>query len=337
MQSNLYSVFTRNHQPLSYTESTMPIKIGVVMDPIESITYKKDSTLAMLWEADSRGWQIFYLLQSDLYVDNGKAMARMTRLQPKQDPQHWYDFGEQALAPLANLDAILMRKDPPFNMNFIYTTYILDQAEREGVLVVNKPQSLRDCNEKMFATQFPHCCAPTLVSAGKRQLRAFAEEHNDIILKPLDGMGGASIFRTGAGDGNLSVIIETLTEHGNTPAMAQKYIAEISKGDKRILVIDGKPVSHCLARVPAVGEVRGNLAAGGSGIVQPLSDRDLWICDQVRDTLIDKGLIFVGLDVIGDFLTEINVTSPTCIREIDAGAGLNVAGLLMDAIEKKLN
>lgn len=314
----------------------MAIKVGVVMDPIESIAYKKDSTLAMLWEADSRGWELYYLLQSDLYVDAGRSMAKMTRLHPKRDPNHWYDFGEETLAPLANMDVILMRKDPPFNMNFIYTTYILDQAEREGVLVVNKPQSLRDCNEKMFATQFPQCGTPTLVSAAKNRLRAFADEHGDVILKPLDGMGGASIFRTGAKDGNLSVIIETLTEHGKTPAMAQRYIPEISKGDKRILVVDGEPVSHCLARVPAVGEVRGNLAAGGSGIVQPLSDRDRWICDQVRDTLIQKGLIFVGLDVIGDYLTEINVTSPTCIREIDAGANLNVAGLLMDAIEKKM-
>ncbi|MCG8536698.1 MAG: glutathione synthase [Pseudomonadales bacterium] len=314
----------------------MTIKIGVVMDPIQSIAYKKDSTLAMLWEADSRNWQIFYLLQSDLYVDCGQPMARMTRLHPKQDPQKWYEFGEETHAPLANLDVILMRKDPPFDMNFIYTTYILDHAEKQGVLVVNKPQSLRDCNEKMFATHFPDVCTPTLVSSSKALLRAFAEEHEDVILKPLDGMGGASIFRTGANDGNLSVIIETLTEHGHTPAMAQKYIPEISKGDKRILVIDGEPVSHCLARVPAVGEVRGNLAAGGSGIVQPLSDRDRWICDQVRDKLLEKGLIFVGLDVIGDYLTEINVTSPTCIREIDAGAGINVAGLLMDAIEKKL-
>ncbi|MAA60965.1 MAG: glutathione synthase [Pseudomonadales bacterium] len=314
----------------------MTIKIGVVMDPIESVTYKKDSTLAMLWEADSRNWQIFYLLQSDLYIDSGEPCARMTRLHPKQDPQKWFEFGEETQAPLANLDVILMRKDPPFDMNFIYTTYILDRAESRGVLVVNHPQSLRDCNEKVFATHFPQCCAPTLVCADKRRLRAFAEEHEDVILKPLDGMGGASIFRTGGNDGNLSVIIETLTQHGRTPAMAQKYIPEISKGDKRILVIDGEPVSHCLARIPAVGEVRGNLAAGGSGVVQPLSDRDRWICDQVRDTLLQKGLIFVGLDVIGDYLTEINVTSPTCIREIDAGAGLNVAGLLMDAIEKKL-
>ena len=312
------------------------LKIGVVMDPMSSVAYKKDTTLAMLWAASQRGWSLHYLEQEDLYLENGRAMGRMRDLEVYHDPDNFYQLGEVVATPLAELDVILMRKDPPFDMNFIYTTYILDRAESRGVLVVNHPQSLRDCNEKVFATHFPQCCAPTLVCADKRRLRAFAEEHEDVILKPLDGMGGASIFRTGGNDGNLSVIIETLTQHGRTPAMAQKYIPEISKGDKRILVIDGEPVSHCLARIPAVGEVRGNLAAGGSGVVQPLSDRDRWICDQVRDTLLQKGLIFVGLDVIGDYLTEINVTSPTCIREIDAGAGLNVAGLLMDAIEKKL-
>lgn len=314
----------------------MTIKIGVVMDPIESITYKKDSTLAMLWEANARNWDIYYLLQADLYIDNGAPMARMKPLTPKKDPSRWYELGEESQSPLSDLDVILMRKDPPFDMNFIYTTYILDQAERDGTLIVNKPQSLRDCNEKVFATHFPNCCAPTLVSADKRNIRTFAATHQDIILKPLDGMGGASIFRTGINDGNLSVIIETLTQHGRTPAMAQRYIPEISKGDKRILVVNGTPVSHCLARIPATGEVRGNLAAGGSGVVQPLTDRDRWICDQVRDTLLEKGLLFVGLDVIGDYLTEINVTSPTCIREIDAGANINIAGLLMNAIEEKL-
>lgn len=314
----------------------MAIKIGVVMDPIQSVTYKKDSTLAMLWEADSRNWQIFYMLQTDLYIEQGQARAKMTRLHPKKDPNHWYEFAESDDIALSELDTILMRKDPPFDMNFIYTTYVLDQARADGVLIVNHPQSLRDCNEKVFATRFPDLCTPTLVSADKIKLRAFASEHQDIILKPLDGMGGASIFRTGNQDGNLSVIIETLTHHGRTPAMAQRYIPEISKGDKRILVINGTPVSHCLARIPAQGEVRGNLAAGGSGVVQPLSENDHRICAQVRDTLIEKGLIFVGLDVIGDYLTEINVTSPTCVREIDAGAGINIAGLLLDAVELKL-
>lgn len=315
----------------------MTIKLGVVMDPIESITFKKDSTLAMLWEADARGWEIYYMLQGDLTIDCGRAMARMTRLHPRHDPSRWYDLGEEAFAPLANLDVILMRKDPPFDMPFIYTTYILDKAESDGVLVVNRPQSLRDCNEKVFATHFPQCCAPTLVSSQKQRLRAFAEEHGDVILKPLDGMGGASIFRTGASDGNLNVIIETLTQHGRLPAMAQKYIPEISKGDKRILVVNGEPVPFCLARIPMAGEVRGNLAAGGSGVVQPLTERDRWIVDQVRDTLLAKGLLFVGLDVIGDYLTEVNVTSPTCIREIDAGAGTRIAALLLDAVEQRLN
>ncbi len=314
----------------------MTIKLGVVMDPIESIAYKKDSTLAMLWEADARGWSIFYMRQQNLVIDNGRAMAHMTRLHPKHDPARWFEYGEETWAPLANLDVILMRKDPPFDMPFIYTTYILDKAESEGVLVVNKPQSLRDCNEKVFATWFPQCCAPTLVTSQKKRLRAFAEEHVDVILKPLDGMGGASIFRTGINDGNLNVIIETLTHHGRLPAMAQKYIPEISKGDKRILVVNGEPVPYCLARIPMVGEVRGNLAAGGSGVVQPLSDRDRWICAQVRDRLLEKGLLFVGLDVIGDYLTEINVTSPTCIREIDAGAGTNIAGLLLDTVTQHL-
>lgn len=314
----------------------MTIRLGVVMDPIESITFKKDSTLAMLWEADARGWEIHYMLQGDLCIDNGQAMGHMTRLYPRRDPARWYELGEDAYAPLASLDVILMRKDPPFDMPFIYTTYILDKAEKDGVLVVNRPQSLRDCNEKVFATHFPQCGAPTLVSSIKAKLRAFAEEHGDIILKPLDGMGGASVFRTGASDGNLNVIIETLTRHGALPAMAQKYIPEIRKGDKRILVVDGEPVPFCLARIPMAGEVRGNLAAGGSGVVQPLSERDRWICDQVRDTLKAKGLLFVGLDVIGDYLTEINVTSPTCIREIDAGAGTNIAGLLLDAVERRL-
>ncbi len=314
----------------------MTLTIGIIMDPIDHITYKKDSSLAMLWEIDRRGWSIAYMEQTDLSIQGGVAMATMKPLIPRQDPQNWYEFGDPYDAPLSSLDVILMRKDPPFDMNFIYTTYLLDQAEAAGVLVVNKPQSLRDCNEKIFATHFPHCCAPTLVSASKQSIRQFAQTHRDIILKPLDGMGGASIFRTGIEDGNLSVIIETLTQHGRTPAMAQQYIPEIAAGDKRILVVNGEPVPYCLARVPASGEVRGNLAAGGSGRVQPLTERDRWICQQVSATLKEKGLLFVGLDVIGDYLTEINVTSPTCIREIDAGANTNIAGLLMDTIEQKL-
>lgn len=314
----------------------MTIKLGVVMDAISSIPYKKDSTLAMLWEADNRNWDIRYIEQQDLFVENGQAMTSSRPLKPLKDPKCWYQLGESSIHPLADCDVVLMRKDPPFDMEFIYSTYILDKAEQAGSLIVNKPQSLRDCNEKLFATEFPECCSPTTVSASAKILKAFAETHRDIILKPLDGMGGASIFRTGTNDKNLSVIIETLTQHGKTPTMAQKFIPAISQGDKRILVIDGEPVAYGLSRIPAEGENRGNLAAGGTGEVRPLSDRERWICEQVRETLVEKGLIFVGLDVIGDYLTEINVTSPTCIREIDAATSLNIAGLLMDAIERRL-
>jgi len=315
----------------------MTIKLGVVMDPISSIVYKKDSTLAMLWEADDRNWDIHYIEQNDLFIDEGRPWVNSRKLTPFRDPNNAYQLGKSTTHLLSELDVILMRKDPPFDMEFIYTTYILDKAEQEGTLIVNRPQSLRDCNEKVFATEFPQCCAPTIVSSDITVLKAFAKTHQDIILKPLDGMGGTSVFRTGNNDVNFSVIYETLTRHGRTPIMAQQFIPDISTGDKRILVINGEPVSHCLARIPAKGESRGNLAAGGTGEVRPLSDRDRWICDQVRGTLEDKGLIFVGLDVIGDYLTEINITSPTCIREIEAETSINIAGLLMDAIETKLN
>jgi len=315
----------------------MAIKIGVVMDPIQSVTYKKDSTLAMLWEADSRNWQIFYMLQTDLYIEQGQARAKMTRLHPKKDPNHWYEFAESDDIALSELDTILMRKDPPFDMNFIYTTYVLDQARADGVLIVNHPQSLRDCNEKLFATHFPQCCPDLLVASDARQLRAFHASHRDVIFKPLDGMGGSSIFHVRDDDTNLSVIIETLTLGGKQQIMAQKYVPEISAGDKRILMIDGEPVPYALARVPAQGESRGNLAAGGSGVAQKLSDRDRWICEQVGPTIKEKGLLFVGLDVIGDYLTEINVTSPTCVRELDQAFDLDIGGQLMDCIADKLS
>jgi glutathione synthase len=314
----------------------MTIKLGVVMDAISSIPYKKDSTLAMLWEADNRNWDIRYIEQQDMFIENGQAMTTSRSLKPFKDPECWYQLGDANVHPLAECDVIFMRKDPPFDMEFIYSTYILDKAEKAGSLIVNKPQSLRDCNEKIFATEFPDCCTPTTVSANAQILKKFAEKYNDIILKPLDGMGGASIFRTGAKDKNLSVIIETLTGHGKTPAMAQQFIPDISQGDKRILIIDGEPVPFGLSRIPAKGENRGNLAAGGTGVVNELSDRERWICEQIRDTLVEKGLIFVGLDVIGDYVTEINVTSPTCIREIEAATSINIAGLLMDAIERRL-
>ena len=261
----------------------MTLKIGVIMDPIDSITYKKDSTLAMLWAAQDKGWQISYFHQQDLFIEAGVAYGNATALNVFRDPERWFEFGDQETLPLSDLDIMLMRKDPPFDMEFIYTSYILDKAEKAGVLVVNKPQSLRDCNEKVFATEFPQCCTPTLVSATAEKIKAFVNEHQDVILKPLDGMGGASIFRTGSQDPNLNVIIETLTEHGKTSAMAQKFIPEIKSGDKRIIVVNGEPMPFCLARIPAEGENRGNLAAGGSGVVQPITDRDRWICEQVRD------------------------------------------------------
>jgi len=314
----------------------MSIRLGIVMDPIAQINFKKDSSLAMLLAAQARGWSLFYMEQRDLYQSAGQARARMAALTVFNDPQRWFELEEEKDAPLADLDVILMRKDPPFDNEFVYSTYLLEQAERGGVLVVNRPQSLRDCNEKLFATQFPHCMPPTLVSRRADILREFAEAQRDIILKPLDGMGGSSIFRHRAGDPNLSVILETLTAHGTQQIMAQGYLPAIKDGDKRILMIDGEPVPYCLARIPAQGETRGNLAAGGRGEARPLTERDRWIAAEVGPVLREKGLLFVGLDVIGEHLTEINVTSPTCIREIDKAFDTRIGERLMDAIEAKL-
>jgi glutathione synthase len=314
----------------------MAIKLGVVMDPIADITYKKDTTMAMLWAAQDRGWQLYYMEQADLYLDQGVSRARMAGLTVFRDPQEWFQLDEAQDRDLADLDVILMRKDPPFDNEFIYSTYILEEAERKGTLIVNRCQSLRDCNEKVFATQFPQCCPPVLVSADMERLKAFHREHQDAIFKPLDGMGGSSIFRVKPEDANISVILEILTNHGSQTIMAQQFIPEIKDGDKRILMVNGEPVPYCLARVPLAGELRGNLAAGGAGRPQPLTDRDRWIAEQVGPSLRDKGLLFVGLDVIGDYLTEINVTSPTCIREIDAGYDLDIAGQLMDCIAGEL-
>lgn len=314
----------------------MTIKLGVVMDPIANIDYKKDSTLAMLWAAQARDWQLFYMEQTDLYLEQGAAAASMAQLTVFHDPHSWFSLGERQDSALADLDVILMRKDPPFDNEFIYTTYILEEAERRGSLVVNRCQSLRDCNEKIFATRFPQCCPPVLVSADRKRLRAFHQQHRDVIFKPLDGMGGTAIFRVREDDPNVSVILEILTGHGRETIMAQRFIPEIAEGDKRILMINGAPVPYCLARVPEVGETRGNLAAGGSGRPQPLSDRDRWIAAQVGPALREQGLLFVGLDIIGDYLTEINVTSPTCIREIDAAYDLDIGGQLMDCIAQVL-
>jgi len=310
----------------------MSIKIGVVMDPIQSVTFKKDSTLAMLWAAQDRGWQIYYMEQSHLFIEEGKAKATMSALQVHRNPDHWYDMDNAQIMNLSDMDVILMRKDPPFDNNYIYSTYMLEMAEKEGTLIVNKPQSLRDCNEKVFATHFPQCGPTTMVGSDPKLLRQFHQDKKDVIFKPLEGMGGTAIFRVKENDPNVSVILEMLTDHGKTPIMAQAYIPDIKSGDKRILVINGEPIPYALARIPAKGETRGNLAAGGTGEGRPLTDRDRWICEQVAPTLKEKGLIFVGLDVIGDYLTEINVTSPTCIRELDRQFGLDIAGKLMDHI-----
>ena len=314
----------------------MSIKLGMVMDPIASIKPYKDSSFAMLLEAQARGYQLFYLEMNDLSLRDGVAYGRMRTLRVDDKSEQWFELGEPQERPLAELDTILMRKDPPFDTEYIYATYLLERAEAAGVLVVNKPQSLRDANEKLYTAWFNQCTPATLVSRRDDQLRAFLAEHGDIILKPLDGMGGASVFRLREGDANIGVTIELLTSHGSCYIMAQRFIPEITSGDKRILVVDGEPMPYALARLPAKGEVRANIAAGGRGVGVELSEHDRWICQQVGPTLKERGLLFVGLDVIGDYLTEINVTSPTCIRELDSQYGINISGKLMDAIEQRL-
>jgi glutathione synthase len=314
----------------------MTLKLGVVMDPISTITIKKDTTFAMLLAAQARGWELHYFEQANLYARGDEAFGRSRRLSVRDDKNSWFAFHDQRDLPLMELDVILMRKDPPFDMEYIYTTYLLELAERAGVLIVNKPRSLRDANEKFFALHFPQCGPPTVVARETARLKTFLEEQADIVVKPLDGMGGASVFRLQQGDPNLNVILETLTAHGRRLTMAQCYVPEIAAGDKRILLIDGEPVPYALARIPQAGETRANLAAGGRGEGVPLSDRDRWICGQVAPRLREMGLLFVGLDVIGDYLTEINVTSPTCVRELDAQFGLDISGDLMAAIEKRL-
>ncbi len=314
----------------------MPIKLGMVMDPIGHINIKKDTSFAMLLEAQARGWELHYMELGDLYLRNGEAFAKTRTLSVKRDESQWFNFVDGQDIPLSELDVVLMRKDPPFDQEFLYATYLLERAEQAGVLLVNKPQSLRDANEKLFTAWFPQCCTETLVTRNSRRIKAFLEELGEIIIKPLDGMGGASIFHLKEGDPNLSVILETMTKHNSQTVMAQKYLPAIKDGDKRILMVNGEAVPYCLARIPAKGESRGNLAAGGTGEGRPLTERDLWIASQVGPVLRDKGLVFVGLDVIGDTLTEINVTSPTCVQELDKQFGLNISAMLMDVIEAKL-
>ena len=314
----------------------MSLKIAILMDPIHHINIVKDSSFAMLLEAQARGHQLFYLEQADLYLRENQPLADAADIQVSDDQTSWFRLGLAKPRRVEDFDVILMRKDPPFDMEFVYTTYLLQLAADQGVLVVNNPQMLRDANEKLYTAWFPQCCTESLVSHKAEHFRAFLRSHGDIILKPLDGMGGSSIFRVQENDPNIGVIIETLTAYGTRTAMAQKFIPEISVGDKRILMVDGEPVPYCLARIPAEGETRGNLAAGGRGQARPLSERDRWIANQVGPTLREKGLLFVGLDVIGDYLTEINVTSPTCIREIDKAYDTNIAGLLFDALEARV-
>jgi glutathione synthase len=312
-------------------------RVGMVMDPIDSITPKKDSSLAMLLECERRNAEIHYMLQDDLKLVAGRAIGRTKTLNVKDDNDDWFTFGSSQEIALGDLDVILMRKDPPFDMEYIYTTYILDRAAIEGALVVNRPQALRDMNEKAFISWFADYAPTTLITRSMDEMRAFMKEHGKIVVKPLDGMGGKSIFVVKADDNNANVIFETLTDYGSRFAMAQTFIPEISEGDKRILIIDGEPVPYALARIPSADDNRGNLVMGAVGKAIELSDRDREIAEHVGATLAASGVIFAGIDVIGDYLTEVNVTSPTGIRELDKAFDLNIAGLLFDAIEKHLN
>jgi len=308
------------------------IRVAIVMDPIASITTYKDTSFRIALEAQARGYELLYLELADMFIEQGTAKARVRPLQVWDRSDNYYQLGADQVVNMGDLDIIFMRKDPPFDIEFVYATHLLDLAARDGALVVNRPQSLRDCSEKLFTAWFPDLIPATLVSRSAKQIREFHQQHKDIILKPLDGMGGASIFRVDEQGSNLGVIIETLTNHGQRFAMVQEYLPAIQDGDKRILIINGEPVPYSLARIPSAGETRGNLAAGGSGRPQPLSDSDLALAKKIGPVLKEKGLYLVGLDVIGDRITEINVTSPTCMREIENAYQINIAGQLFDAV-----
>jgi len=312
----------------------MNLTVAVLMDPIGTIHPEKDTTLALLLEAQRRGHALRYMLQGDMAVRDGTAWARLAPLEVRDNTTDWFALGEAHWQPLADgIDIVLARKDPPFDAQFLYDTLVLDLAARARVRVVNNPQALRDFNEKLAAQWFPQCCAPALVARDRGELRRFAREHGEVVLKPLDGMGGRGIFRSRGDDPNLNSILETLASDDRRFVMAQKFIPEISKGDKRILMVNGEPVPYALARIPQGTDFRGNLAAGGRGVGQPLSERDRWIAAEVGPELARRGILFAGLDVIGDYLTEVNVTSPTCARELDAQFGLNIAREVFDAIE----
>ena len=312
--------------------------LAVVMDPIASIKYAKDSTLAMLLAAQSRGWELQYLEQNDLWLRDGVAVGRTRALQVFADPARWFELGDPVARRLGDIDVILMRKDPPFDMEYIYSTYVLDRAEAAGAMVVNRPQGLRDMNEKVYTAWFPQCCAPTLVTRDRGDMTAFAREHEKIVVKPLDGMGGKSIFVVEAGDKNMNVVFETLTNYGQRFAIVQRYLPEIvATGDSRVLVVDGEPAApYALARIPTGDDNRGNLAAGATGVGRPLTDRDRWLVSQIGPALAERGMLFVGLDVIGGLVTEINVTSPTGIRELDKQFKTDIGATLMNAIAKRL-
>lgn len=309
-------------------------RLAILMDEPDTLIPYKDTTLALAQSAANRGWEVRVFTQSQLWLEGAQAMVETLRLKVDLSNDNWFAVDQPQVEPLAGFGMIWMRKDPPFDMNYIYSTYLLEMAERAGSLVVNRPASLRDCNEKLFATQFPQCCPELLVSSDPARLKSFHERLGDVVVKPLDGMGGQSIYRLVKGEHNRSVILDQLTGGGRVPVMAQRYLPEIKQGDKRILMVDGEPVSRALARIPKEGETRGNLAAGGSGVVQELSERDRWIAAQVGPELKKRGLWFVGLDVIGDYLTEINVTSPTCVREIDAVTGESIGDELMLRLEQ---
>jgi glutathione synthase len=317
--------------------STPDRLLGVVMDPIEGIHPKKDSTLAMLVAAQKRGWRVIYLRQQDLSVSGGIATGRGRTLRVALDPDNWFEYAGSWSGELHSLSALLMRKDPPFNMEYIYTTYILQLAQERGLLVVNSPSSLREINEKVYTAWFPQCTPPNIITRSRDELLTFLTEHGKMVLKPLDGMGGRSIFVVAEGDPNTNVIIETITDYGTKYTLAQRYVPEITQGDKRILVIEGEPVEHALARVPAPGESRGNLVMGARAEGRSLTARDRWICAQVGPVLVAKGVMFAGLDVIGDYLTEINVTSPTGIRELDKQFGTDIAATFIATLEKRVD
>ncbi|MCZ8129809.1 MAG: glutathione synthase [Steroidobacteraceae bacterium] len=316
----------------------LPVRLGVLMDPIDEIKPAKDSTLAMLLAAQARGWELHYFEQRHVWLRDGKAYGRLHPLTVRADLHDWYTLGEPRIAPLAELDALLMRKDPPFDTEYIYTTYVLERAEADGVLVVNRPQGLRDMNEKVYTAWFPECCAPTLITRDMDDMHAFLREHGRAVCKPLYGMGGRSIFVLDQGDKNANVVFETLTDYGTRYAIVQRYIPDIvTTGDSRVILVDGAPVPYALARIPSAADNRGNLAAGAKGVGRELDDRDRWLADRIGPALRERGMLFVGLDVIGGYVTEINVTSPTGIRELDKQFGCDIGGLLMDAIAKRLD